>query len=166
MAVKVAINGLGRIGRCVARIIADRDDVELVAVNASGTEEMLQYNLKYDSVHGRRQDVSVSNGYLNIGETKAKIFAERDLSKIDFASCGAELVLECTGAFLTAESVQPYLDNGIKKCSFPHRAKMIPLPSCWAQMQKSMQVRRSFRMLLVRPMVWLPLQKCLMMPLA
>ncbi len=55
MAVKVAINGLGRIGRCVARIIADRDDIELVAVNASGTEEMLQYNLKYDSVHGRRE---------------------------------------------------------------------------------------------------------------
>jgi len=123
MAVKVAINGLGRIGRCVARIIADRDDVELVAVNASGTEEMLQYNLKYDSVHGRRNDVSVSNGFLNIGETKAKIFAERDLAKIDFASTGAEIVLECTGAFLTGESVQPYLDNGIKKVLFSAPAK-------------------------------------------
>jgi glyceraldehyde 3-phosphate dehydrogenase len=123
MAVKVAINGLGRIGRCVARIIADRDDIELVAVNASGTEEMLQYNLKYDSVHGRRYDVTVADGYLNIGETKAKIFAERDLSKIDFASCGAELVLECTGAFLTADSVKPYLDNGVKKVLFSAPAK-------------------------------------------
>lgn len=123
MAVKVAINGLGRIGRCVARIIADRDDIELVAVNASGTEEMLAYNLKYDSVHGRRNDVEVSDGYLNIGATKAKIFAERELSKIDFASTGAELVLECTGAFLTAESVQPYLDNGIKKVLFSAPAK-------------------------------------------
>ena len=123
MAVKVAINGLGRIGRCVARIIADRDDIELVAVNASGTEEMLAYNLKYDSVHGRRMDVSVSSGYLNIGKSKAKIFAERDLSKIDFASTGAQLVLECTGAFLTKESVQPYLDNGIKKVLFSAPAK-------------------------------------------
>ena len=123
MAVKVAINGLGRIGRCVARIIAERDDIELVAVNASGTEEMLQYNLKYDSVHGTRHDVTVSNGYLNIGGTKAKIFAERDLSKIDFASVGVELVLECTGAFLTAESVQPYLDNGVKKVLFSAPAK-------------------------------------------
>ncbi|MCO4845962.1 MAG: type I glyceraldehyde-3-phosphate dehydrogenase [Sulfurovum sp.] len=123
MAVKVAINGLGRIGRCVARIIADRDDIELVAVNASGTEEMLQYNVKYDSVHGKRNDVTVADGYLNIGETKAKIFAERDLSKIDFASCDAELVLECTGAFLTAESVQPYLDNGVKKVLFSAPAK-------------------------------------------
>jgi len=123
MAVKVAINGLGRIGRCVARIIADRDDIDLVAVNASGTEEMLEYNLKYDSVHGRRNDVSVSNGYLNIGKTKAKIFSERDLSKIDFASTGAEVVLECTGAFLTAESVQPYFSNGIKKVLFSAPAK-------------------------------------------
>jgi len=123
MAVKVAINGLGRIGRCVARIIADREDVELVAVNASGTEQMLEYNLKYDSVHGRRSDVSVKDGYLNIGATKAKIFAERDLAKIDFASTGAELVLECTGAFLTKESVQPYLDNGIKKVLFSAPAK-------------------------------------------
>ncbi len=123
MAVKVAINGLGRIGRCVARIIADRDDIELVAVNASGTEEMLEYNLKYDSVHGRRTDVTVSDGYVNIGDTKAKIFAERELEKIDFASCGAEIVLECTGAFLTAESVQPYLDNGIKKVLFSAPAK-------------------------------------------
>jgi len=123
MAVKVAINGLGRIGRCVARIIADRDDIDLVAVNASGREEMLEYNVKYDSVHGKRDDVSVSNGFLNIGTTKAKIFAQRDLSKIDFASVGVEVVLECTGAFLTAESVQPYLDNGIKKVLFSAPAK-------------------------------------------
>jgi len=123
MALKVAINGLGRIGRCVARIVADRDDVELVAVNASGTEEMLEYNLKYDSVHGKRNDVSVSDGYLNIGQTKAKIFSQRDLSKIDFASAGAEIVLECTGAFLTQESVQSYIDNGIKKVVFSAPAK-------------------------------------------
>ena len=123
MAVKVAINGLGRIGRCVARIIADRTDIELVAVNASGTEEMIQYNVKYDSVHGTRHDVTVADGYLNIGNTKAKIFAERDLSKLDFASVGVEVVLECTGAFLTEESVQPYLDNGVKKVLFSAPAK-------------------------------------------
>ena len=123
MAVKIAINGLGRIGRCVARIIADRDDIELVAVNASGSEEMIKYNVKYDSVHGVRDDVTVADGYLNIGETKAKIFSERDLSKLDFASCGAQLVLECTGAFLTADSVQPYLENGVKKVLFSAPAK-------------------------------------------
>ncbi|RLA67711.1 MAG: type I glyceraldehyde-3-phosphate dehydrogenase [Epsilonproteobacteria bacterium] len=123
MAVKIAINGLGRIGRCVVRIIADREDVELVAVNASGTETMLEYNLKYDSVHGTRNDVSVANGYLNIADTKAKIFTERDLSCIDFASVGAEVVLECTGAFLSAPSVQAYLDNGIQKVILSAPAK-------------------------------------------
>ena len=123
MAVKVAINGLGRIGRCVARIIADRDDIELVAVNASASEEMLEYQLKYDSVHGTRKDVTVKEGYLAIGNDRAKIFAERELEKIDFASTGAEVVLECTGAFLTKESVQPYLDNGIAKVVFSAPAK-------------------------------------------
>ncbi len=123
MAVKVAINGLGRIGRCVARIIADRDDIELVAVNASGTEQMLEYNVKYDSVHGTRKDVKVSDGYLSIGNDKAKILSKRDPAKLNFADYGAELVLECTGAFLTQESVQPYLDNGIKKVLFSAPAK-------------------------------------------
>jgi glyceraldehyde 3-phosphate dehydrogenase len=123
MAVKVAINGLGRIGRCVARIIADRNDIELVAVNASGAEKVIEYGLKYDSVHGKREDVSVKDGFVNIGDTKAKLFSERDPAKLDFASVGAELVLECTGAFLTKELVQPYLDNGIKKVLFSAPAK-------------------------------------------
>jgi len=123
MAVKVAINGLGRIGRCVARIIADRDDVELVVVNASGTHEMLEYNVKYDSVHGTRKDVKVSDGYLHIGNNKAKILAERDPAKLNFSDYGAEVVLECTGAFLTQESVQPHIDNGIKKVVFSAPAK-------------------------------------------
>lgn len=123
MAVKVAINGLGRIGRCVARIIADRDDVELVAVNASGTAEMLQYGLKYDSVHGRREDVKVEDGYLHIGNEKAKILSDRDPAKLNFSDYGAETVLECTGAFLTQESAQAYIDNGIKKVVFSAPAK-------------------------------------------
>ncbi len=123
MALKIAINGLGRIGRCVARIIADRDDIELVAVNASGAHEMIAYNVKYDSVHGTRKDVKVEEGYLCIGKDRAKILSERDPAKLDFAEHGAEIVLECTGAFLTQESVQPYLDNGIKKVLFSAPAK-------------------------------------------
>ncbi|HHD75623.1 MAG TPA: type I glyceraldehyde-3-phosphate dehydrogenase [Campylobacterales bacterium] len=123
MAIKVAINGLGRIGRCVTRIIANRDDIELVAVNATGSEEMIQYGLKYDSVHGTADNVVVKDGYVHIGDTKAKLLADRDPAKLNFSDYGAELVLECTGAFLTAESVQPYLDNGIKKVVFSAPAK-------------------------------------------
>ncbi len=123
MAIKVAINGLGRIGKCVARIIADRDDVELVAVNVSGSEESIQYMMRYDSVHGHRDDITVADGYLMIGNEKAKILSEREPAKINFAEYGAELVLECTGAFLTMESVQCHIDNGIKKVVFSAPAK-------------------------------------------
>lgn len=123
MAVKVAINGLGRIGRCVARIIASRNDVELVAVNASGSEEMIQYNLKYDTVHGPKFDVKVEGGYIFIGKDKAKLMSERDPAKIDFVSYGADVVLECTGAFLSQESCQAYVDNGVKKVVISAPAK-------------------------------------------
>lgn len=123
MAIKVAINGLGRIGRCVARIIGSRDDVELVAANASGTEDMIQYNLRYDTVHGHDMDIKVEDGYIYIGKDKAKLLNQREPSKLNFAEYGADVVLECTGAFLTAESVQGYLDNGIKKVVFSAPAK-------------------------------------------
>lgn len=123
MAVKVAINGLGRIGRCVARIIASRNDVELVAVNASGSDEMIQYNLKYDTVHGPKFDVKVEGGYIFIGKDKAKLLSERDPSKLDFASYGADVVLECTGAFLTQESCQAFIDSGVKKVVISAPAK-------------------------------------------
>ena len=123
MAVKVAINGLGRIGRCVARIIASRNDVELVAVNASGSDEMIQYNLKYDTVHGPKFNVKVEDGYIFIGKDKAKLLSERDPAKLDFASYGADVVLECTGAFLTLESCQAYIDNGVKKVVMSAPAK-------------------------------------------
>jgi len=123
MALKIAINGLGRIGRCVAKIIANRNDVELVACNVSGDEEMIQYGLRYDSVHGNRKDIDVKDGYIYIGDTKAKLLNEREPSKLDFVKYGAEVVLECTGAFLTQEEVQPYIDNGIKKVIFSAPAK-------------------------------------------
>jgi len=121
--VKVAINGLGRIGRCVARICADNENIELVACNASGSEDMIQYGLRYDSVHGNRNDIEVKDGFIYIGNEKAKLLSERDPAKLDFAALGADVVLECTGAFLTKESVQPYLDNGIKKVVFSAPAK-------------------------------------------
>ena len=105
------------------RSIASRNDVELVAVNASGSEEMIQYNLKYDTVHGPKFDVKVEGGYIFIGKDKAKLLSERDPAKLDFASYGADVVLECTGAFLTQESCQAYVDNGVKKVVMSAPAK-------------------------------------------
>jgi len=123
MAIKIAINGLGRIGRCVARIIANRDDVELVAVNASGEHSMIEYGLKYDSVHGVEHSVKCEDGFLFIGNEKAKILSQRDPAKLDFAKYGAEVVLECTGAFLTSQSVEVYIQNGIDKVVLSAPAK-------------------------------------------
>ena len=123
MRLRVAINGLGRIGRCVAKIVALRDDMDLVACNASGSEEMIEYGLKYDSVHGRDRTIKVKNGYIYIQDEKAKLFNTRDPKELDFASLGVDVVLECTGAFLTKESVMPYIENGVKKVVLSAPAK-------------------------------------------
>jgi len=124
MALKEAINGFGRIGRCVARIIEKRDDIKLVAINDTSKLDMLNYLVKYDSVHGTfNGDVSVDNGYLKMGSINAKLFSTRDASQLNFADFGADIVLECTGAFLTQDSSQIYINNGIKKVIMSAPAK-------------------------------------------
>jgi glyceraldehyde 3-phosphate dehydrogenase len=124
MALKVAINGFGRIGRSVARIIANRDDIELVAVNDTASSDMIEYLSKFDSVHGTfNQEICIEDGFLKIGNEKAKLFSDRDPKNLDFASCGADIVLECTGVFLTKEKAQAHIDNGVKKVLFSAPAK-------------------------------------------
>ncbi len=125
MALKVAITGFGRIGRCVARIINDRDDIELVAVNDTTDRQMTRYLLKYDSVHGTFDDTVeiLEDDYMRIGKSKVKFLNDRDPENLDFAKYGAEVLLECTGAFYTQEKSQPYLDKGIKKVLFSAPAK-------------------------------------------
>ena len=125
MALKVAITGFGRIGRCVARILNERDDIELVAVNDTTDREMTKYLLKYDSVHGTFDDVVeiLEDDYMQIGKSKVKFLNDRDPHNLDFAKYGAEVLLECTGAFYTQEKSQPYIDKGIKKVIFSAPAK-------------------------------------------
>jgi glyceraldehyde 3-phosphate dehydrogenase len=125
MAVKVAINGFGRIGRCVARIISQRDDVQLVAINDTSSIEMLEYLTKYDTVHGTfNEEVKVENGFVTIGKVKAKLYNTRDAKELTFTQdCGAQVVLECTGAYLTQEKAQVYLDNGASKVIMSAPAK-------------------------------------------
>jgi len=125
MAVKVAINGFGRIGRCVARIIAKREDIELVAINDTASPEMLEYITKYDTVHGTFDgEVKVEDGYLKMGKISAKLYSTRDAGALTFTKeCGAEVVLECTGAYLTQEKCQVHIDNGAKKVVMSAPAK-------------------------------------------
>ncbi len=125
MALKIAINGFGRIGRCVARIAADRDDVEVVAINDTASMEMMVYLLQNDSVHGTfGHDVEViDESHLRIAGKSVRIFCDRDPKNLDFAAAGATIVLECTGAILTQEKAQAHLDNGIEKVLFSAPAK-------------------------------------------
>ncbi|OCL83132.1 type I glyceraldehyde-3-phosphate dehydrogenase [Arcobacter porcinus] len=125
MAIKVAINGFGRIGRCVARIIATRDDIELVAINDTAKPDMLEYITKYDTVHGTFDgDVKVENGFLKMGKINAKLYSTRDANELTFTKdCGAQIVLECTGAYLTQEACEVHIKNGAKKVVMSAPAK-------------------------------------------
>jgi glyceraldehyde 3-phosphate dehydrogenase len=124
MALKVAINGFGRIGRCVARIIAERDDVEITAINDLAPAEELAYLMRYDTVHGRfNGTVEVDGDSLVINGKRIRLFSEKDPTALRFAATGAEVMLECTGLFLEKSQVQCHIDNGIKKVLFSAPAK-------------------------------------------
>ncbi|WP_297433653.1 type I glyceraldehyde-3-phosphate dehydrogenase [Sulfurimonas sp.] len=125
MALKIAINGFGRIGRCVTRIASKRDDVQIVAINDLTEIDMMLYLLQNDSVHGTF-DVLVSKideEHISIDGKSIKIFSESQPKNLPFYECGADLVLECTGLFLTSSIAQTYIDNGIKKVLLSAPAK-------------------------------------------
>ncbi|PLY16647.1 type I glyceraldehyde-3-phosphate dehydrogenase [Sulfurimonas sp. CVO] len=125
MALKIAINGFGRIGRCVARIAATRDDVEIVAINDMASIDMMLYLLKNDSVHGTfgSEVVQLDAENITIDGKKIRVFSDRDPKNLKFADCGADMVLECTGVFLTQESAQVHINNGVEKVLFSAPAK-------------------------------------------
>jgi len=125
MALKIAINGFGRIGRCVARIAATRDDVEIVAINDMASMDMMLYLLKNDSVHGTfGSDIEqLDDENISINGQKIRVFSNRDPKNLKFADCGADMVLECTGVFLTQESAQIHIDNGVEKVLFSAPSK-------------------------------------------
>ena len=117
MAIKVGINGFGRIGRMAFRAAAkDFLDIEIVAINDLLDPEYLAYMLKHDSVHGLFSgDVSVVNGNLVVDGKTIRITAERNPADLRWDEVAADLILECTGFFLTKESCQAHLDAGAKK---------------------------------------------------
>ncbi len=127
MAIKVGINGFGRIGRMVFRAAIDNfaEDIEIVGINDLLDPDYLAYMLKYDSVHGQfKHEVSACNEkkVLVVDGKEIKVFAEKsaydyDAKKalIDWGSLGADVVVESTGLFLTKEKAQMHIDAGAKK---------------------------------------------------
>ena len=117
MTIRVGINGLGRIGRCVARAIYEYgSDIELIAVNGPAAAETHMHLLKYDSVHGRfAHEVSASGDNLVINGKTVRLFHQRDPKQIPWGECGVDVVLECTGKFNKRADAAQHLEGGAKK---------------------------------------------------
>ena len=118
MAVRVAINGFGRIGRNILRAIVEsgRTDIEVVAVNDLGPVETNAHLLRYDSVHGRfPHDVKVEGDTITAGNQKFKVTAVKDPAQLPHKELGVEIVLECTGIFTSKEKASAHLNAGAKK---------------------------------------------------
>ena len=117
MAIKVGINGFGRIGRMVFRAVAQEfKDIEIVGINDLLDPDYLAYMLKYDSVHGRFDgDIAVDNNTLIVNGKKIRLTAERDPANLKWNEVGADIVIESTGLFLTKETCQKHIEAGAKK---------------------------------------------------
>jgi len=117
MTIKVGINGFGRIGRMAFRAIAkDFPEIEVVGINDLLDADYLAYMLKYDSVHGNFDgDIAVDGGNLIVNGKTIRLTAERNPADLKWGDINADLIIECTGFFLTEESCQAHIDAGAKK---------------------------------------------------
>jgi len=110
---RIALNGFGRIGRTVFRILNNQKDIQVIAINDLADDDVLAYLLKYDTVMGRLKDtVTVQNGILKTSIHSVKMLNERDPSALPWAELGIDVVIEATGVFRTREQLQSHLDAG------------------------------------------------------
>jgi glyceraldehyde 3-phosphate dehydrogenase len=127
---KVAINGMGRIGRAVLKVLFDEPGLELVAVNDLLPAEQLAYLLKFDSVYGRFvKDVRPSAGRLQVAEKEVQVFAEKDPARLPWMSLGADIVFECTGRFTDREGMSGHLRAGAHHVLLSAQSKSDDIPT-------------------------------------
>ncbi|ERF79189.1 MULTISPECIES: glyceraldehyde-3-phosphate dehydrogenase [Gallibacterium] len=116
MAIKIGINGFGRIGRIVFRAAQHRDDIEVVGINDLIDVDYMAYMLKYDSTHGRFDGtVEVKDGHLVVNGKTIRVTAERDPANLKWNEIGVDVVVEATGLFLTDETARKHITAGAKK---------------------------------------------------
>ncbi|HSQ42829.1 MAG TPA: glyceraldehyde 3-phosphate dehydrogenase NAD-binding domain-containing protein, partial [Fibrobacteraceae bacterium] len=117
MAIKVGINGFGRIGRMVFRAaVKNFSDIEIVGINDLLDPEYLAYMLKFDSVHGKFEgSISVEGSFLIVNGKKIRLTAEKDAANLKWNEVGADVVVESTGLFLTKELAGAHITAGAKK---------------------------------------------------
>jgi len=124
MAVKVGINGFGRIGRNIMRTALGDADIDFVAVNDITDTKTLAHLLKYDSVLGNlEEEISATENGIKVGSNEFRVFSEKDPAAIDWASVGAEIVVESTGRFTKAEDAKKHLRGTVKKVIISAPAK-------------------------------------------
>jgi glyceraldehyde 3-phosphate dehydrogenase (phosphorylating) len=126
MATKIAINGFGRIGRCIVRAIAERQvkDLEIVAINDLTDAKTLAHLYNFDTVHGRASHPAKAlEGAIAFGDSHTKITAEKEPGKLPWKELGVDVVLECTGLFTDREKAQAHLAAGAKKVIISAPAK-------------------------------------------
>jgi glyceraldehyde 3-phosphate dehydrogenase len=124
MAIKVGINGFGRIGRNVLRASLADPEIDFVAVNDITDPKTLAHLLKHDSVLGTlNAEVGYGEDYITVNGKKIKVFKEKDPAKIDWSSLGAQIVLESTGLFTKAEDAKKHLNGSVKKVIITAPAK-------------------------------------------
>jgi len=124
MSLKIAINGFGRIGRLVHRIIAMRKDMRVAAINDIVPSDNLAYLLKYDSTHGRfKGEVSAHDDHILVDGKKTMVFAERDPAHLPWHSLNIDYVVEATGLFTTPETAGKHLAAGAKRVVISAPAK-------------------------------------------
>eukprot|EP00833_Pecoramyces_ruminatium_P015629 jgi/Orpsp1_1/1189661/evm.model.d7180000073570.1 len=128
MAIKVGINGFGRIGRLVFRSSFERDDIDVVAINDPFINlDYMVYLAKYDSTHGRfKGTVEAKDGKLVVNGKEISVFACRDPAEIAWGSAGAEYVVESTGVFTLTEKASAHLKGGAKKVIISAPSKDAP----------------------------------------
>ena len=116
MAVKIGINGFGRIGRLVFRAAMERKDIEVVAINDLMEVDYIAYQLRYDSVHGKfAGTIEVKDGHLVVNGKTVRVTAEKDPAQLKWGEVGADYVVESTGLFLSKDKAQLHLQAGAKK---------------------------------------------------
>jgi len=118
MAIRVAINGYGRIGRNVLRAVyeQDRKDIQIVAINGVGETDMNAHLTKYDTVHGRfNATVEVDGDYMIVNGDRIRVFGTRNPAELPWKDIGVDVVLECTGAFTSKEKAWVHIEQGARK---------------------------------------------------
>ena len=123
--IKVAINGFGRIGRLVFRIMNESNDFDIVAINDLTDAKQLAYLLKYDTVHKRykENEITYDEEHIIIGNKKIKVYSEQDPTNLPWKKLNIDIVFECTGKFTDVASAQSHIQSGAKKVLISAPAK-------------------------------------------